>query len=274
MKKMFFLVPAILLFGLFIQSCKKDNDTRTIVEQVVAEDIVAHNDLSEQIETDVDASIDAFTGAAEDRGDCPTVTFAQPQGTWPNTITLDYSDAGCTKNGNTFKGKIVISQSNPMNLLGATRSFTFQNFYFENVKFEGSKTVTNAGLNAAAQTYFTVAVNETLLYPSGAQAVYSSSRTRTQIEGASTAAKADDVWSITGAANGTNRNGLNYSLTITSPLIKKIGCPWIAQGTLEFTVNNKTRSLDFGDGTCDKDATLTLPDGTVKSVKIRHFWWR
>jgi hypothetical protein len=274
MKKMFFLVPAILLFGLFIQSCKKDSDTNTTTEQAIAEDIVAHNDLSEQVETDVDGSIDAFTGGADDRGDCPTVTFAQPKGTWPNTITLDYSDAGCTKNGNTFKGKIVISQSNPMNLLGATRSFTFQNFYFENVKFEGSKTVTNAGLNAAGQKYFTVVVNETLLYPNGAQAVYASSRTRTQIEGASTATKLDDVWSITGAASGTNRNGVAYTVSITSPLIKKVACPWFSQGTLSFTVNSKTRTLDFGDGTCDKDATLTLADGTVRSVKIRHFWWR
>jgi hypothetical protein len=43
---------------------------------------------------------------------------------------------------------------------------------------------------------------------------------------------------------------------------------------LEFTLNNKVRTLDFGDGTCDRDAVLTLADGTEKEVKIRHRWWK
>ncbi|MBU6342221.1 MAG: hypothetical protein KGS48_12065 [Bacteroidetes bacterium] len=273
MKKLLIFLPVLLLAGLMFQSCKKDSDSSATADQLIAEDIVAHNDLSEQIDADVDASVDAFMGA-DDRSDCPTVSFAQPKGTWPNTITLDYSSAGCTKNGYTYKGKIVITQTNPMNVTGASRSFTFDNFYFENVKFEGSKTVTNAGLNAANQPFFTVSVNETLLYPGGAQATYSSTRTRTLVEGASTTARIDDVWNISGSASGTNRNGVSYTLNITSPLVKKVACPWISAGVLQFIANGKTRSLDFGDGTCDKDATLTLADGTTKSVKIRHFWWR
>ncbi|MEI6408984.1 MAG: hypothetical protein WCR52_06360 [Bacteroidota bacterium] len=276
MKKILFFVAAFALAGFAFQSCKKDADTTDYTaEKVVAEDVTAHNDVSEQIDYDADVAIDAFMGAADDRGACPTVTFAQPKGTWPNTITLDYSDAGCTNNaGHTVKGKIVITQTNPMSTQGASRSFTFENFSFDGVKVEGTKKVTNAGLNAAGQRYFTVVASETLTYPNGTVSTHTANRTRTQIEGAATTLRADDVWSVTGSASGTNRNGVAYTVTITNPLIKKVLCPWISQGTIEITANNKTRSIDYGDGACDKDATLTLPDGTVKEVKIRHFWWK
>jgi hypothetical protein len=32
--------------------------------------------------------------------------------------------------------------------------------------------------------------------------------------------------------------------------------------------------LDFGDGSCDREATITFADGTQKTVKIRHHWWK
>jgi hypothetical protein len=276
MKKILFFFAAFALAGFVFQSCKKDADTVDYTtEKVVAEDVTAHNDLSEQIDYDADVAVDAFTGGADDRGACPTVTFAQPKGTWPNTITLDYTDAGCTNNaGHTVKGKIIITQTNPMLLPNASRSFTFENFSFDGVKVEGTRTVTNAGLNTAGQPYFTVVAAETLTYPNGSVATHSANRVRTLVDGATTLPRLDDVFSITGSSSGTNRNGVTYTVTITNPLIKKVLCPWVSQGTIEITANNKTRSLDYGDGTCDKDATLTLPDGTVKEVKIRHFWWK
>lgn len=276
MKKILFFFVAFALAGFAFQSCKKDADTADYTaERVAAEDVTAHNDLSEQIDYDADVAIDAFAAAADDRGACPTVTFAQPKGTWPNTITLDYTDAGCTNNaGHNVKGRIIITQTNPILTQGASRSFTFENFSFDGVKIEGSRTVTNAGLNADSQPYFTVVAAETLTYPNGTIATHSANRVRTLVEGAGTAVRLDDVFSISGSANGTNRNGVTYTVTITKPLIKKVLCPWISQGAVEITANNKTRSIDYGDGTCDKDATLTLADGTVKEVKIRHFWWK
>jgi hypothetical protein len=209
-----------------------------------------------------------------DRNDCPSVTFAQPKGTWPNTITLDYSDAGCTKNGRTFKGKVVINQTNPMNIAGAVRTISFDNFFIENVQLEGSKTVTSVGINTSGLPNFNVSVDETLTYPDGSVATHSATRVRTMTEGSATATRLDDVWTITGQGEGINRNGDAYTTTITTPLVKRNPCAWIGEGVIEFSRNNLTRTLDFGDGTCDRDATITLADGTVKDVKIRHYWWK
>ena len=274
MQKTLFSIAALLFLGLMIQSCKKDKQISD-AEKMTAEDLLAHNDLSEQLDYDASVVIDNFTGGdLEDRGDCPAVTFAQPKGTWPNTITLDYSDAGCTNNGHTYQGKVIINQTNEMKVPGAVRSFTFDHFSIEGVKMEGARTVTFTGLNTAGQPSFSIAVDETFTFPSGAQATHVANRTRTLTEGFGTITPLDNVWTIEGTASGVSRNGDAYTVTITKALVKKNPCTWIGEGTIEFTVNGLIRSLDFGDGSCDREATLTLADGTVKDVKIKHFWWK
>lgn len=278
MKKALFALTAFLFAGFLLQSCKKDNDTADTTQlQTTAEDLVSYNDLSEFTDYEIDMLVDdAFTGGIEvsDRGACPTVTFAQPKGTWPNTITLDYSPDGCTKDNHTFKGQIVIEQSNKMNVVGAERVVTFNDFYLNNVKIEGTRTLTNEGPNASGQPVWSKTADETFTFPDGSTATYSTDRTRTLIGGANTPTPVDNVWSIEGSGAGTNRKGETFTATITSPLIKRALCPWIAEGVIEFEHGGKMRTLDFGDGTCDRDAVLTLNDGTTKNIKIRHHWWK
>ena len=275
MRKLFFSTALLLSAALMIQSCKKDLLGLNDADKLTAEDLLAHNDLSEQVDIDADEALDGFmSNEVSDRGDCPSVSFAQPKGTWPNTITLDYSDAGCTKGGRTYKGKIVVVQSNPMNIAGAVRSISFDSFFIENVLLEGTKTVTNAGINTTGLPKFNVSVDEQLTYPDGTTATHTATRERTWTEGSTTATRLDDVWTITGAGEGVSRNGDTYTVDITTPLVKRNPCSWIGEGVVTFTRNNLSRTLDFGDGTCDRDATITLADGTVKNVKIRHHWWK
>jgi hypothetical protein len=275
MQKLLFVAFALLIMGLTIQSCKKDDDsTDNATERSIAEDIMAHNDLSDLVDEDADTAFDGLTGDADERNDCPTITFAQPKGTWPNTVTLDYSEAGCTQGGRTFKGKVIITQTAPMNTAGATRTFTFDNFAVEGVEISGSKTVVNGGLNSDNDPYFSVTVDETFTYPDGTSATWQSTRVRTFTEGSSTPTRNDNVWTITGSSNGTSRNGVAYSSEITTPLVLTRPCTWISEGVITFTRNGLTRSLDLGDGTCDREATLTLPDGSTRTIKIRHHWWR
>lgn len=278
MKKALFALTAFMFAGFLLQSCKKDNDTADTTQmQTTAEDLVSYNDLSEFTDYEIDMLVDdafAGDGAVSDRGGCPTVTFAQPKGTWPNTITLDYSPDGCTKDGHTFKGQIVIGQSNKMNVVGSVRTVTFNNFYINNVKIEGTRTLTNEGPNASGQPVWSRTADETFTFPDGSTATYSTDRTRTLIAGANTPTPIDNVWSIEGSSTGTNRKGETFTATITTPLIKRALCPWIAEGVIEFEHDGKMRTLDFGDGTCDRDAVLTLNDGTTKNIKIRHHWWK
>lgn len=77
---------------------------------------------------------------------------------------------------------------------------------------------------------------------------------------------ADMVTYIYGNAQGTNRTGTNFSATVEqgASLIKHKTCPYIDKGTMELTPEGfKTRTINFGDGTCDDEATFTVKENTV-----------
>ena len=95
-------------------------------------------------------------------------------------------------------------------------------------------------------------------------------KTMKQIAGFSTKGDAsDDIFSISGSSSGKNREGRTFTTTITNPLIKKTNCKWLSSGTLELTPNGfAARTVDFGSGTCDDDATFTVNGQTI-SFKLQ-----
>ncbi|HRG00566.1 MAG TPA: hypothetical protein PKZ75_05590 [Bacteroidia bacterium] len=99
---------------------------------------------------------------------------------------------------------------------------------------------------------------------------YEGTKVIKQIGGYSTKnTEADDIISIDGSSSGKNREGRAFTTSITSSLIKKSNCKYITSGTLELTPEGfKTRTVDFGNGTCDDDATYTVNGSTV-SFKLR-----
>ena len=55
-----------------------------------------------------------------------------------------------------------------------------------------------------------------------------------------------------------------FTTHIAEPLVKEMDCIWIVSGILEVTPEGlTTRELDFGDGACDNDATLTIGEFTT-----------
>ena len=56
MRKLFFSTALLLSAALMIQSCKKDLLGLNDADKLTAEDLLAHNDLSEQVDIDADAS--------------------------------------------------------------------------------------------------------------------------------------------------------------------------------------------------------------------------
>ncbi len=79
----------------------------------------------------------------------------------------------------------------------------------------------------------------------------------------------DDIYSITGSADGSTFEGVSYTANITQALIVQVGCRWIQAGTFDLTpVGLATRSFDYGSGACDDDATLTVNGATIP-IKLR-----
>ena len=79
----------------------------------------------------------------------------------------------------------------------------------------------------------------------------------------------DDVFEITGWAKIEFNNGVVIKLEIVDPLIKKVACHWISDGTLKIQINDRVLKLDYGfphNGECDNKALLTWNNGNSQRV--------
>ncbi len=252
-----------------INSCKKsklNKQTTTTMDNGTAENMFADvfkvvNDAAQNTGEVNKTSVSGSSGLCWD-----TITIDRPfpDTTFPKTIIIDFGTIGnyCT-DGRTRKGKIVAVFTGRYRNAGTVITVTPQNYYVNGHKVEGSKTITNKG-NATGNFIYTVVVDGKVTTSAGDVIIWKSTRTNEWIEGDTTFFNiCDDVYSITGSANGTNREGRDFTVNITSPLIKQICCKWIKKGTIEIIPEDlATRTVDFGDGACDDIITVKIKKRT------------
>lgn len=203
---------------------------------------------------------------------CFTVTITPlTPGVFPKTIVLDFGN-GCTgQGGHTRKGKIITVYTGPMVAPGSKATTSFDNYYVDSNKIEGVHIIQNN--STSNNKIFTVRVeNGKITKPSGNYTAWNKNKTWTQIEGNGTPNfPVDDVFSITGSANGTIKKGndmVQWSSEIIQPVIRKFTCRWPVKGQVRMTRNSKTSVLDYGNGVCDNKATITI-NGQTHQITLR-----
>jgi hypothetical protein len=149
---------------------------------------------------------------------------------------------------------------------GTVITITPENYRVNNYLIEGQKTIENMGINANGQLYYTITANGMVAEPSNAWAIsWSANRTRTWVEGQDTPSRLDDVYEISGGSSGVNRNGVNYTSTITTPLRAEFSCAWIVSGQVTIEPEDyATRYIDFGNGECNNGFTVTVNGETYQ----------
>ncbi|MCB0643761.1 MAG: hypothetical protein KDC44_19070 [Phaeodactylibacter sp.] len=264
------IATTLLLPGLFFTACQKDSSANPELT-TTSEDVATFQTLVQETDEEIDYQLETRVGDPEN--DCPTVTVSPDDGSYPRTVTIDYGQEGCEgPHGHIRKGVIEVFLTDSMSMVGAERTVSFLDFSIDDVQILGSKVLVNMGPNADDQPTAGRTVELQFLFPNDQEASWSASQTITLIEGSSTTAFLDNVWQIEGSGEGINRNGVPFSSQIVEPLIKPRSCPWIVSGIRTVTVNDLQRSLDFGDGECDRKATLTRADGSTLEILIRRWW--
>ncbi len=273
MKKLFLLFAVFAAFSLALTSCQKEEAEGPALEEdlITNEDVTTAANLFQDTEDEVDYQIETRGGGLN----CPTVTVTPDDGTFPRTVTIDFGPDGCEgPHGRIRQGMIIVNQTAPMPEPGATRTITFDNFFVDGVQVQGVKTITNQSTGGDGNIVFSRTITGgSLSYPNGDIATWEASHTLTQVAGGDTPIAIDNVFEVTGGSSGVNRNGVAFTVEITEPLVKRKNCPWLVAGVKTITVNNRTRTLDYGDGECDRIATVTYPNGFSREVLIRN-WWR
>lgn len=265
----------------YMTGCKKaDNATLDAeVESANAEADSYSNDAYEL----VDNALQNNGGAGKsDAGDafrgCATVTF-DPGGASDTTGYISFS-GNCT-DGRTRSGKIFFRWTGPRR--GHLRNTTLwtdstggaDRYLVNGNEHRIFKRVTNQGLVNNIPTWH-VFVKNTILYSQangGGQSTWRSGRVRRWTQGFTApstivlpcfAPGCATPWefqisALSGsvAGIGTSRNGTSYTVSITNPLVYRSNCRYTVAGTLVIEGGNRTRTVDFGNGSCDGTFTVT-----------------
>ncbi len=203
---------------------------------------------------------------------CPTITITHPEaGIWPKIVTVDFG-AGCSGfYDNTRSGRIIIEITGPRLEAGTKRTITFEDYYFNGIRVEGTKVIENTGYNENENLVCSVTLTGgKLTLPDGKTIERSFEHQREWIAGILTPNIWDDECLITGIAHGTTLEGVGYTNTITTALAWKRACFFIVSGVVKIEREGKPEvEINYGTGDCDAKAVVTR-EGESKEIILRH----
>lgn len=274
-------LSALILLSFFVfalLACKKsqlNKDISIAEDQAIAQAL--WNDVGNQVEGSSSSS--EVNGAGTNKwNNCATVTIDSNLTEYPLTITLDFGEEGCEGiDGQNRKGKLIYTVSGPYMEPGTIITVASNDYYVNDYRIEGTRLVKNEGPDEAGHIRFSVSVTDAIITtPDQKTITWASEHTRTWVEGMETGfltklddgsfmgidGLLDDVYEVTGTGNGINRDGRLFDVEVSEPLRMELRCRWITKGELRISPEDlDPRILDYGDGTCDSEATVSTGSG-------------
>jgi hypothetical protein len=198
------------------------------------------------------------------------------------TVTFNSGNSPCL-DGRTRSGTIVYTYSNSINGAkyyrdpGFELDVTSSNYVVDgNAVTIGNKTIkniTSVGFNPTnTDETWSISATITINKAAGGSVTWSCNHIKTLLNTSTvyTNASTPINWSmarigITGSESGSRSTGETFTVNITNQLIRDFGgCdingrrPFI-QGTFDYSPSGKaTRTFDYGNGSCDLNATVTI----------------
>ena len=180
------------------------------------------------------------------------------------TVTIIFTGECEDENGNAITG--VVTKTETYTEEGSENTITVADLSINGYVINGSKTFSwiMSNANGNPEMNGTVAIS---VETEEGTITKEGNKTVEITEGGDTDTWVDNVKTITGsfAYQGFERS---FSMEITTPLIKPAACKFIVSGVKTYTSGEEVTTLDYGDGSCDGFATLTLPDGTQEEVVL------
>ena len=275
--KQFLFAFAMILLVIGVNSCKKNDET--VKEEFentfqISADQAVTNNLSQDAE-------DVFLEIAQDYSiagnfapepvnniiPCATVTITPATG-FPKTILIDFGTS-CVHRGVTRSGKINITLTDSVRKSGSIAIMTFTNYFVNMYKVEGTYTWTNTS-TANTRSWIRLTAGGRITAPDARVWTHEGNRTVTQTAGIGTISVLDDVFSVfPGTHTVTNSSNISRTCTILEALQRKVDCSNIDKGKVKVQGPNHYATVDFGDGTCDNLATLSIDGRAPRTIVLR-----
>jgi hypothetical protein len=197
-------------------------------------------------------------------------------------LTIDFGTTDCLCYDNVKRrGKLIANISGKWRTAGNQFVLTAQDYFYDGVKVEGTRTTTNNGQNNSGNwTFTTQTQNGKLTFENGEVILWTTNAVSELTAGASTINPFDDTFSTTGTSNGTTRSGNNFTATVTEPLIANTACllpqngyvRHFSRGIIRFESQGNTLILNYdpnGTGGCNRQASVKFNNLDPINILLR-----
>lgn len=215
-------------------------------------------------------------------GTCATVATDTLSGP-VNTIIIRFGNSGvggattaaddCTcLDGRKRRGAIIIQYTGHYFDSGTLHTFTFDNYFVNDIQLSGSIQTVIGDTTVTGNHHYGVNINDSLNMsqdPLQSQYVaWNGAFDRKWISGEATPDRSDDAFQISGSGTLTRANGHQFTFNISSPLQVYLNCNFIESGIVTVNGSNGPRVLNYGNGGCDANASVSITGTTVYNFTL------
>ena len=199
---------------------------------------------------------------------CATVTTTLTSTSWTRTVVFN----NCVFNGNILNGTIIVSGSLPFTTASYIIHYSFINFTHNGNLIEGDRIVTrtlaSSTLLADVHPIHTMVLDMTVtMAATGGVYHRVGVRTRECVAGFGLPINWDNrIYKVWGNMTTTRPDGGTQTnvISVSTPLTFVNSCQYkLVSGIITITRPLHTAVLDYGDGTCDNNYTLTIDGGAA-----------
>ena len=276
--KSFLVAITLVSFAFSFNSCKKNDpaDEMETTFELSGDQAIADNLTEDANDVFMEVAIDNNLAGnlvpdpiiTNNIIPCATITITPASG-FPKTILIDFGVSCTDQRGNTRSGKIRIVLSDSVRKTNSTAVMTFENYFVNSYKKEGTITWTNTS-TPGTRSWTRLTENGKVTAPDNRYWLHSGIRYVVQTAGVNTPMNLlDDIYSITGTHSVTNSSGKTRDCNVLDALQKKTACHNIDKGTLKVQGPNHYAIINFGDGTCDNLATISIDGRPARTIILR-----
>jgi hypothetical protein len=271
--KSIFCVKSLLLVGSFavLVACKKENTIvtedptteSTAISTSANDDNTADAAFMDLKEITDQTGLEPTTKSLDSaKSTFPKITVVKDSTSSTLIATVDFGTQNfMCKDGKNRRGKIQVKIMGNKSIVGSTLVYTAVDYFVNDNGVSGTKTLTVVDNHS----FRIVVVNGKVTKANGGIITWNTDRTRTMTAGFNTKdTLSDDVFQVSGITSGINAAGNAYKFTTLTPLVKAKACQWITAGQLKIERAGKLDAVvDYGDKTCDDQATVTISSKTI-----------
>jgi len=268
------LAVSLMIFA--FTSCQKKEVTTAFDEITLSQQETQSEEALSDVDLLVDETVDNYSGQLKSAllgnfmylSDCAIITVNMTVS--PKVITIDFGTSCTGKDGKVRSGKIIV-KSDSFTSFPSVRTKTFENYVVDGKTIQG--TVIKTILKDQENNIRTAEINEdiTIGFTGNEESARRIAHLTRQFQRGILASATDNKIVTWGTVEFIRVSGVKVNKTVAAetPLVFSVACHHIVSGMVSIsTSNNFNWTIDFGNGTCDNTATLTIGSKS-REINIR-----